>query len=69
MNRTYFSDWGGLPAQRNIIAGRAVFTEAYAFMPRQVQSDITASLLPGWEDTRAWILARPLTGFAETFAE
>jgi (S)-ureidoglycine aminohydrolase len=69
VNRTYFSDWGGLPAQRNIIAGRAVFTEAYAFMPRQVQSDITASLLPGWEDTRAWILARPLTGFAETFAE
>ena len=69
MNRTYFSDWGGLPAQRNIIAGRAIFTDAYAFMPRRVQSDITVSLLPGWEGTRAWILARPLTGFAETFAE
>ena len=51
------------------ITGRAVFTEAYAVMPRRVQSDITASLLPGWEATRAWILARPLSGFAETFAE
>ncbi|MDF1856059.1 bifunctional allantoicase/(S)-ureidoglycine aminohydrolase [Pseudooceanicola sp.] len=69
MTRRYFSDWGGLPAQNSIIAGRAVFTEAYAVMPRHVQSDITASLLPGWEQARAWVLARPLSGFAETFAE
>ena len=26
------------------------------------------SLLPGWTNTRVWILARPLSGFAETFA-
>jgi len=69
VKRRYFSDWGGLPGQRNIIASRAVVTDAYAFMPRRVQSDITASLLPGWQDTRAWIVARPLTGMAETFAE
>ncbi|OWU85743.1 hypothetical protein ATO6_02170 [Oceanicola sp. 22II-s10i] len=69
MKRRYFSDWGGLPAQRNIITGRAAFTPSYAIIPRRVQSDITASLLPGWDRTRAWILARPLTGFAETFAE
>ena len=31
--------------------------------------DIVTSLLPGWTDTRAWILARPLSGFAETFAQ
>ena len=31
--------------------------------------DIVASLLPGWDKTRAWIIARPMTGFAETFAQ
>jgi len=32
-------------------------------------SDIVASLLPHWEKTRAWIIARPLSGFAETFSQ
>jgi (S)-ureidoglycine aminohydrolase len=31
-------------------------------------SDIVTSLLPGWTDTRLWLLARPMTGFAETFS-
>jgi (S)-ureidoglycine aminohydrolase len=31
-------------------------------------SDIVTSLLPGWEGTRAWIIARPMTGFSETFS-
>jgi (S)-ureidoglycine aminohydrolase len=30
--------------------------------------DIVLSRLPLWEDTRSWIIARPMTGFAETFA-
>ena len=25
--------------------------------------------LPGWDKTRAWIIARPLSGFAETFSQ
>jgi (S)-ureidoglycine aminohydrolase len=60
---------GGHPDQRTLHAGRAVFTEAYAVIPRGVQRDIVTSLLPGWRDTRAWVLARPLSGFAETFAQ
>jgi len=47
----------------------AIFTPAYAVIPATVQRSIVASLLPGWTDARAWILARPLTGFAETFAQ
>ena len=31
--------------------------------------DIVTSYLPHWTDTRAWIIARPLTGFAETFSQ
>ena len=49
--------------------GTAVFTEAYAVLPANTQRDIVTSFLPGWDRTRAWILARPMTGFAETFAQ
>ena len=59
----------GLPPQSQMHAGRAVFTEAYAVIPRGTMRDIVTSFLPGWESTRAWILARPLSGFAETFAQ
>ena len=31
--------------------------------------DIVTSALPFWNETRAWILARPLSGFAETFSQ
>ena len=59
---------GGLPPQSALHTGRAVFTEAYAVIPRGVMTDIVTSNLPGWRGTRAWILARPLSGFAESFA-
>ncbi|GJE47746.1 (S)-ureidoglycine aminohydrolase [Methylobacterium tardum] len=66
---TYHPACGGLPGQTSLMTGRAVFTEAYAVIPRGVMSDIVTSFLPGWDGTRAWILARPLSGFAETFAQ
>ncbi len=59
---------GGLPPQTALHTGRAVFTEAYAVIPRAVMSDIVTSLLPGWTGARFWIIARPMTGFAESFA-
>lgn len=67
--RAYFAPSGGLPPQTAFARERAVFTEAYAFIPRTVMSDIVTSALPFWTKTRAWILARPMTGFAETFAQ
>ncbi len=61
---------GGLPGQdQNPADSEAVFTDAYAVLPAGTMRDITASNLPGWHDARAWILARPLSGFAETFAQ
>ena len=66
---TYAFPPGGLPGQDVMPDGKAVFTTAYAFIPANTMRDITASLLPGWSDTRAWIIARPLSGFAETFAQ
>lgn len=60
---------GGLPDQSEDPASTAVFTEAYAVIPASVQRDIVTSFLPNWTGTRVWILARPLTGFAETFAQ
>lgn len=60
---------GGLPAQGELTTDRAVITDAYAVIPRRTLSDITTSFLPGWEGMRMWVLARPLTGMAETFSQ
>ena len=60
---------GGHPGQTALMTGRAVFTEAYAVIPHGVMRDIVTSALPFWDGTRAWIVARPLSGFAETFAQ
>ena len=67
--RTYYAPHGGLPKQTDLLTGRAVFTEAYAVIPKGVMRDIVTSSLPFWRNTRAWVLARPLSGFAETFSQ
>jgi (S)-ureidoglycine aminohydrolase len=66
---TYAFPPGGLPDMADNPEGAAVFTTAYAFIPAATMRDIVTSLLPGWTRTRAWIIARPLSGFAETFAQ
>jgi (S)-ureidoglycine aminohydrolase len=65
----YASPMAGLPTQMALHTGRAVFTEAYALIPQAVMRDIVTSYLPHWTDTRAWVIARPMTGFAETFSQ
>jgi (S)-ureidoglycine aminohydrolase len=59
----------GLPGQTTLLSDRAVFTEAYAVIPKGVMRDIVTSFLPFWEKTRLWVIARPLSGFAETFSQ
>jgi len=65
----YVAPRGGHPPQTDLLTGRAVFTEAYAFIPNGVMRDIVTSYLPHWDRTVAWIIARPLSGFAETFSQ
>ena len=67
--RSYHAPKGGLPPQSQLLSGRAVFTDAYAVIPGATMTDIVASLLPFWEKARFWVLARPLSGFAETFSQ
>jgi (S)-ureidoglycine aminohydrolase len=67
MSGTYYAPEGGLPPQTQLLTGRAIFTEAYAVIPKGVMSDIVTSYFPHWKNTRGWVLARPLSGFAETF--
>lgn len=69
MTRSYYAPHGGHPPQTELLTGRAVFTEAYAVIPKGVMRDIVTSFLPFWEGTRAWVIARPLSGFAETFSQ
>ena len=68
MTNQYYSGMGGHPPQTDLLTDRAVFTEAYAVIPRGVMRDIVTSYLPHWNETRLWIIARPLSGFAETFS-
>jgi (S)-ureidoglycine aminohydrolase len=66
---TYHPSMGGLPPQSQLLSGRAIFTDTHAVIPKGVLSYIVASRLPHWEDTLAWVLARPMSGFAETFSQ
>lgn len=45
-----------------------VFTESYQCSAGTMR-DIVTSFLPFWSDTRLWVLARPLSGFSETFSQ
>ena len=66
---TYYSPPGGLPPQTQLLSDRAIFTEAYAIIPKRVLTDIVISYLPFWEGMRMWVIARPMTGFSETFSQ
>ena len=65
----YYAPAGGLPPQTQLMTQRAVFTPAYAFIPKGCFSDIVTSSLPGWNHTRLWLIARPMSGFSETFSQ
>lgn len=69
MTRTYYTPRGGLPGQGENHFDPARFTTAYAVIPAACMTDIVTSPLPGWQGARSWVLARPLSGFSETFAQ
>ncbi|MFV0514792.1 MAG: bifunctional allantoicase/(S)-ureidoglycine aminohydrolase [Jhaorihella sp.] len=68
-DHSYYAPRGGLPPQTQLVTDRAMFTQAYAVIPKGTFSDIVASFLPFWDDARFWVLSRPLSGFAETFSQ
>ena len=65
----YYAPIGGHPPQTQLLTDRAIFTDAYTVIPKGTMRDIVTSYLPFWKGTRLWILARPLSGFAETFSQ
>lgn len=69
MSAKYYAPTGGHPGQEQLLTDRAVFTEAYAVIPKGTMRDIVTSFLPFWNETRLWVIARPLSGFAETFSQ
>lgn len=66
---TYHTPHGGHPGQDQLLTDRAMFTDAYAVIPKGTMRDIVTSFLPGWDGMRMWVIARPLSGFAETFSQ
>ena len=69
MSPKYYAPKGGHPGQDQLLTDRAVFTDAYAVIPKGTMRDIVTSFLPFWEKTRLWLIALPLSGFAETFSQ
>ncbi len=69
MSKHYYAPHGGHPGQDQLLTDRAVFTDAYAVIPKGTMRDIVTSFLPFWDDTRLWVISRPMTGFAETFSQ
>ncbi|NBQ83430.1 MAG: (S)-ureidoglycine aminohydrolase [Alphaproteobacteria bacterium] len=65
---SYYAPPGGLPPQRDFTGDKSRFTPSYLMIDKIALTDITASLLPQWRNTRLWVLARPMTGFSETFS-
>ena len=43
----YYVPPGGLPPQTQLLTDRAIFTDAYAVIPKGTLSDIVTSFLPG----------------------
>lgn len=66
---SYYSPQGGLPAQTALLTDRAMVREAFTVIPKGVLRDIVASLLPFWDKTRCWIIAKPIAGFSTTFSQ
>lgn len=69
MSAHYFAPTGGHPPQTQLLTDRAIFKDAYAVIPKGTMRDIVTSFLPFWDATRLWVIARPMTGFAETFSQ
>ncbi|KZY51587.1 (S)-ureidoglycine aminohydrolase [Sulfitobacter sp. KE29] len=69
MSTKYFAPHGGHPGQEQLLTDRAIFKDAYAVIPKGTMRDIVTSFLPFWEETRLWVIARPMSGFAETFSQ
>ncbi|MCP4819817.1 MAG: (S)-ureidoglycine aminohydrolase [Shimia sp.] len=65
---SYYAPEGGLPPQTQLLTDRAMFTESFAVIPKGTMTDIVTSNLPFWNDTRVWVIARPMSGFSETFS-
>ncbi len=65
----YYTPKGGLPTQNRRADDKAIFNQAYVLIPKSAFSDIVTSYFPFWQKSRGWVLARPLSGFAESFAQ
>jgi (S)-ureidoglycine aminohydrolase len=59
---------GPVPPQSTRLDTRAIVTEAYTFIPAGCQTETVSSRLPFWDDTLAWVIAKPLACFASTFS-
>ena len=57
MSANYYAPTGGHPPQEQLLTDRAIFTDAYAVIPKGTMRDIVTSFLPFWDKTRLWVIS------------
>ena len=65
----FYAPAGGLPAADPADHGPRGLHRGLRGAAARHDADIVTSLLPFWDKTRLWVIARPLSGFAETFSQ
>lgn len=67
--RTYFTPSGLIPPQTSMVTSKVIVKDAYSIIPAVSLTDNVRSVLPGWKNTRCWVLTAPAMGHAAGFAQ
>lgn len=65
----YFAPSGLIPPQTAMVTSKVIVENAYAIIPASSITDNVRSNLPGWKNTRAWVLSAPSMGHAAAFVQ
>jgi (S)-ureidoglycine aminohydrolase len=66
---SYFTPEGVIPPQTAMMTSKVIVENAYSIIPASSITDNVRSNLPGWENTRAWVLSAPSMGHAAAFVQ
>lgn len=67
--RTYFTPSGVIPPMTSMVTSKVIVKEAYSIIPASSLTENVRSVLPGWKNTRCWVLTAPAMGHASGFAQ
>lgn len=66
---SYFAPQGVIPPQTAMVTSKVIVENAYSIIPASSITDNVRSNLPGWDNTRSWVLSAPSMGHAAAFVQ